>query len=237
MTTNSEPIRVAIVDDNTGFRRGLQTLLQTLPGFAIIGEAANGTDALALIRTHQPHVVLMDIELPVDESAHNTTATGINITRRLYDELPHIRVVMLSWHYKNAYIAAALRAGAAGYVVKGGDQAQLIRAVTAAVHGDFFVGREIVPKFREVVSSVLDARTIGDLFAAEKLTTTESTVLSLIARNFSNEQIATELHLASQTVRNYVSSILSKMAVPDRQAAQNTYRQRVQSFGFDVGEV
>ena len=178
-------------------------------------------------------MLLVDIEMPYEVPSDAASPAGIALTHRLFMELPHIRVVLLSWHYKNAYIAAAIRAGAAGYVIKGGDQNQLIRAVTAAKHGDFFVECEVVLKFREIVSGILDPRSPADLFAAEKLTGTENTILGLVAHNRTNEQIATELHLAAQTVRNYISSILAKLAVPDRQAAQTLYRQRAQAVGLD----
>ena len=200
-----EPLRVLIADDHPLFRHGIHALLDAAADIEVVGEATSGDEAMAMASALQPDMILMDIQMP--------GINGIEATRRIVRESPHIRILMVTMFEDDASVFMAMRAGARGYVLKDAEKAEMLRAVRAVGSGE------------AIFSPAIAARLI-DFFAAPKpsaapdafpeLTEREHEILDLIAQGKSNADIAGELVLSPNTVRNYVSNIFSKLQVADR---------------------
>lgn len=213
-----ECIRILIADDHTLFRDGLRALFASLPDLEVVGEAATGEQAVAQAAALQPDVVLMDIQMP--------GINGIEGTRRILHASPHIGVIVVTMFEDDDSVFAAMRAGARGYILKGADQAEMLRAIRAVAGGDALFSAAI-------------ARRMMNYFAAPKpalpaqifpeLTDREREVLGLIAQGYNNPEIAERLTLSQKTVRNHVSNIFSKLQVADR--AQAIIRAREAGLG------
>ena len=211
-----EPLRVLLADDHPVFRRGLRMLLDAQPdGAEIVGEASNGTEAVELARELQPDVVVMDLQMP--------ELNGIEATQRIVEESPHIGVLVLTMFEDDDSVFAAMRAGARGYLLKGADQAEIVRAIHAVGSGEAIFGPHI-------------ARRVMDFFSGERtavpfpeLTAREREVLELVAQGRSNADITRTLVLSPKTVRNHVSNVFTKLQVADR--AQAIVRAREAGLG------
>lgn len=203
-------IRIVLVDDQAMFREGLRTLLATQPDFEVVGEAANGGEALRLCATCQPEVVLMDLRMPVLD--------GVAATRQLHALYPDVRVIVLTTFDDDEDIFEGLRAGALGYLLKDASSAKLFEAVRAAARGESFlqpsVATKVVAEFARLVEQ---APRIEAPVAA--LSERELAVLHLVAQGASNKEIATTLFIAEGTVKNHLTSILAKLEVRDRTQA------------------
>lgn len=213
-----ESIRLLIADDHPVFRDGLRALLGTLPDCELIGEAANGDEAVALATSLQPDVVLMDLRMP--------GLDGIEATRRIVHTSPHIAVLVLTMFEDDESVFSAMRAGARGYLLKGADQSDILRAVRAVASGEAIFGASIARRLMDYFSAPrpgLPAQTFPEL------TEREREVLELIARGRANQEIANQLFLSPKTVRNHVSNIFSKLQVADR--AQAIVRAREAGMG------
>ena len=197
-----EPIRILIADDHALFRSGLKALFGSLPQTAVIGEAQTGREAIALAQSLQPDVVLMDIQMP--------NLNGIEATRQIVHTSPHIGVIMVTMFEDDDSVFTAMRAGARGYVLKGADQEEMVRVITAVSRGEALFGANIATPFPQ-------------------LTEREQEVLTLIAQGHSNGDIAQQLTLSIKTVRNHVSNIFAKLQVADR--AQAIIRARDAGLG------
>lgn len=199
--------RVLVADDHPAFRRGLQLMLADVDGLEVVGLAQTGDEAVELAASLGPDVLLMDLRMPgVD---------GIEATRRIMRENGEAAIVVLTMFEDDDSVLAAMRAGARGYLLKGADQEEIVRAIRAAAAGEAIFGREIAAR-------VLDhfARGPGSTAAAfPALTEREREVLELIAGGKGNATIAHELMISLKTVRNHVSNIFTKLQVPDRAAA------------------
>ncbi len=202
-------IRVLIVDDQQLFREGLRTVLSAHPGITVVGEASDGEEALRLCAGLQPDVVLMDVKMPVLD--------GIAATRRIRASHPRCRVVALTTFDDDDYVFEALRAGAAGYVLKDARSEHVVEAIRAAARGEAFLQPSLVGK---VVAELarMPARA-GSASRAPALSERETEVLRLIARGASNKDIGNALSLAEGTVKNHVTSVLAKLEVTDRTQA------------------
>lgn len=197
-------IRVVIVDDHPLFRSGLRTLLEADGGTEVVGEAANGEDAVALVADTAPDVVLMDMDMP--------GLDGVEATRRVVDAHPQIGVLMLTMLEDPGSLDAALAAGARGYLVKGADGDEALRAIRAVADGQVI--------FSAAVSGhVLDRARGAEAEPFPELTDREREILRLMARGCTNAAIAERVYLTPKTVRNYTSSIFSKLGVHDRATA------------------
>ena len=216
-----EPIRVLLADDHPVYRDGLAALLASVEGLEVVATAEDGAAAVALATELQPDVVVMDVQMP--------GLDGIEATRRLTAASPHIGVVMLTMAEEDATLFSAMQAGARGYLLKGANQAEITRAVTAVAGGEAIFGPAI-------------ARRIADYFAAgpsvgsaaeqafPQLTAREREILELVAAGRSNAQIASTLFLSPKRVRNNVSNIFAKLHVADR--AEAIVRAREAGLGL-----
>jgi DNA-binding NarL/FixJ family response regulator len=213
----SERVRVLVVDDHPLFRYGLCMVLAAEPSVEVVGEAANGRDAISAARAYQPDVVVMDLHLP--------DIDGIEATREIVGELPTTGVVVLTMFNDSESVFAAMRAGARGYLLKGSGQEEIIRAVHAVGRGEAIFGPDIATR---VLGYFNSAPMKSDPVFPE-LTSREREVLALIADGRSNAAIAAILSLSPKTVRNHVSSIFTKLHVADR--AQAIVRARKAGLG------
>lgn len=200
--------RLVIVDDHEVVRLGLKALLEHHPQFEVIGEAGTSREALELVGHLKPDIVLMDIRLP--------GASGIEACQEITKNFPETRVVMLTSYAEDEMLFSAIRAGASGYVLKqiGGDD--LIRALEAVSRGEALLDPAVTQRvFQEVRRAVKDE----EASAFANLSQQEKHVLSLVSEGKTNREIAKALFLGEGTVRNYVSSILSKLGVSNRAEA------------------
>ncbi|GAQ67059.1 response regulator [Streptomyces scabiei] len=212
----SSAIRVLIADDQQMVRQGFSVLLDIQPDIDVVGQAVHGLDAIDKVAELAPDVVLMDIRMP--------ELGGIEATRRITTERPHIRVLVLTTFDLDEYVYEALRAGASGFLLKDASADQLAEAVRVVAAGDALlapgVTRRLIAEFSRLGTTPrapLKER-VGDL------TERETEVLSLIAQGLSNAEIAQSLVVAEQTVKTHVGRILVKLGLRDRtQAAVFAY--------------
>lgn len=197
------PIRVLIVDDHTIVREGLRTLLAEEAEIEVVGEAANGLEALGLVAMHQPQVVLMDLVM--------AGIDGIETTRRIRQMNTPCQVLVLTSFGDDQRVRDAVQAGAIGYLLKDVLKADLLRAIHAAARGE--------PTLHPEAQRVLIRQTRTPAAPFRDLTERELDVLRLIGQGKSNREIATTLHLTEGTVKGYVSTILAKLQVEDRTQA------------------
>lgn len=212
MTT--QPIRLFIADDHALFREGMRALLSATADIVCVGEAANGEDALRQIEESRPSVVLMDINMP--------GINGIEATRRILRTHPAAGIIMVTMLEEDASIFAAMRAGARGYVLKGANHQELLAAIRAVAEGQVLFGPTIAARVTQFFTHV--AAGPGEESLAE-LTQREREILDLIARHYTNPEIAQQLGIGDKTIRNHVSNIFSKLQVATRAQAIEKARQ------------
>jgi len=201
-----EPVRVLIVDDHLFYREGVRAMLAAVPDVAVSGEAATGAEAITQAAALQPDVVLMDIKMP--------GMNGIEATRHIVAESPHIGVLVLTMFDDDDSVFAMLRAGARGYLLKDAVLDEVLRAINAVGRGEAIFSPAIARRLMQFFSVTPTA-----VPAFPALTERERELLALIAHGLSNEAIAARLVLSLKTVRNHVSNILSKLQVRDRAEA------------------
>jgi DNA-binding NarL/FixJ family response regulator len=215
-------IRVLVADDHALFRDGLRALLAAIPDIEFAGEAAAGDEAVAQAEALQPDVVLMDINMP--------EVNGIQATRRILDINPHTGIIIVTMLEDDASVFAAMRAGARGYVLKGSHHDEMLQVIRAVANGQALFGPAIaarMKKFFNDLESVPQPTPSGQAFP--ELTAREHEVLELIAQGKSNSQIAENLVISPNTVRNHITGIFSKLQVADR--AQAIIRARNAGMG------
>ncbi|MFN8526451.1 MAG: response regulator transcription factor [Chloroflexota bacterium] len=207
----AERVRVLLVDDQSLLRAGLRTLLDLRADIQVVGEAGDGLEAEEQTERLHPHVVVMDLRMP--------RRGGIEATRRIRERWPSIHVLVLTTFDEDDLVFDAIAAGAAGYVLKDINSETLAEAVLASARGDAplnpGVARKLVHRLRRQPALPLSSQTPP----ADRLTDREQTILELLASGSSNREIADKLALTEGTVKNYVSSILSKIGVRDRTQA------------------
>lgn len=213
-------ITVLLADDQALFREGLHTLLSTHAELQVVGEAANGDEALRLAAALRPAVVLMDVQMPVLD--------GVAATRRLRAAQPECRVILLTTFDDDEYVFEGLRAGAAGYLLKDAPSARLVEAIRAAARGESFlqpsVTAKVVAEFNRLAGQAPAAPAPAPGGLAEPLSERELEILRLVAGGASNKEIAAQLFLAEGTVKNHVTNILGKLGVTGRLQAANRAR-------------
>src|SRR5215467_335344 len=205
------PIKILLVDDQPLFREGLRTLLSIHSDFAVVGEAGNGQEAINLVRSLLPSVVLMDLQMPVLD--------GVAATRRLQEEQPDCRVIVLTTFDDDEMVFDGLRAGAVGYLLKDAPSEKLAEAIRVAARGETFlqpsVAAKVVAEFARLTRKPIEYSNS----ISEPLSEREVEIVRLIAHGASNREIADTLFLAEGTVKNHVTNILGKLGVRDRTQA------------------
>ncbi|MDQ3643615.1 MAG: response regulator transcription factor [Actinomycetota bacterium] len=213
-------LRVIVADDHPVFRHGLQALLGSVPDVDVVAAAATGEEAVDLAVTHRPDVMLLDLQLP--------GISGVEACRRIVAAAPTVRILVLTMFEDDTSVFAAVRAGATGYLLKGADAAEILRALRAVASGEAIFGQAIARRLMEYLSApTLDK----PRHAFPQLTDRELDVLQLIAQGLDNKTVADRLGLSPKTVRNHISVIFSKLQVADR--AQAIVRAREAGLGTD----
>lgn len=195
------PIRVVLADDHTLVRAGIRALLEKLPDVHVVAEASDGREAVHLVTTTQPDVVLMDIAMP--------GLNGLEATRRLVKEFPAIRVLILSMHKNEEYVWQALRAGAVGYLLKDADLAELALAITAVTHGETYLSP---PISKHVIREYVQ-RVGGEETGLEQLTPRQREILQLIAEGHTTKMIAQRLGLSVKTVETHRVQMMERLDI------------------------
>ena len=204
-------IPILIVDDQALFREGLHTLLSVQPDFEVVGEAANGEEAIRLAVQYQPTVVLMDLRMPVMD--------GVTATRRLKATLPNCKVLVLTTFDDDENVFEGLRAGAVGYLLKDVSSDKLFEAVRATARGEYFLTPSITAKVLAEFSRISRPSTPALDSPVESLSGREIEILKLVAMGSSNKEIAERLVIAEGTVKNHMTNILNKLESKDRMQA------------------
>ncbi|MGQ9467744.1 MAG: response regulator [Anaerolineae bacterium] len=213
-------LRILIVDDHEVVRLGLRALLDRHPDFTVVDEAGTAREALQKALLHRPDVIVMDIRLP--------GRSGIDACRDIVSQLPDTRVIMLTSYAEDELLFDAIEAGACGYVLKQIGSDDLIRAIEAVGRGEALLDPSVT---RQVLDRVREAARKDEAAAFAELTEQELRILSLIAKGKTNREIARALYLGEGTVRNYVSSILSKLGVTNRaEAAAFAVRHNLEEY-------
>jgi DNA-binding NarL/FixJ family response regulator len=214
--TPGSPLRIVVADDQASVREGLVLLLNGLPDIEVVGAAADGEQALALVAEHRPDAILLDLHMPVLD--------GIGATRRLTDEHPGVAIVVLTTYADDDTVLDALRAGSRSYLTKDADRTEIAQALRAAAAGLAVLDAEVqarllaaatAPRYRE-------SQPAGAVPAAappDGLTQREAEILALIARGLTNSGIAAQLFLSNHTVKTHISRIFAKTGSRDRAAA------------------
>jgi NarL family two-component system response regulator LiaR len=203
----SDPIRVLIVDDHAVVREGLRTFLELQDGIEVVGEAGDGDEGIRLAELSHPDVVLMDLVMP--------RLDGVGAMRRLRASGSEARVVVLTSFLEDEHLLPAMQAGAAGYLLKNAEPAELARAIRAAHAGEAIIDPTVAAR---LVAAIADGATPPQ--ADEKrLTRREHEVLELIVGGRSNKRIALELGISEKTVKTHVGHLLAKLDVTDRTQA------------------
>ena len=241
-TDEATPTRILIADDHALVREGLRTMLSGEVGLEVIAEANDGQQALTLCRELRPHLVLMDVRMPVMD--------GLQATRKIKDEMPKTSVMMVTMHENPDYLFEAVKAGAAGYVLKDASGERLLNAVRRTLDGESPLNQELAMRLLKRLareSHVTTANHSGAHQAGsgevaqsrsaaqiESLTPREVDVLKLLSQGQTNPQIAQNLLFSVSTVKAQVRSILAKLGVSDRtQAAVRAIELRHTISGID----
>jgi Response regulator containing a CheY-like receiver domain and an HTH DNA-binding domain len=203
-----EPIRVLIVDDHPVFRDGLRLLVADDSRVEVVGLAAGGAEAITAAGELQPDVVVMDLHMP--------EINGVEATRTIVGQSPHIGVLVLTMLDDDESVFAAMRAGARGYLLKGAAEAEIVRAIEAVSTGTAVFGPTIAQR---VIEYFARPRPSVAVAVFPQLTEREREILDLVAQGENNAAIARRLYLSSKTIRNHVSNIFSKLQVADRAEA------------------
>lgn len=211
---DGEPIRVGIADDHPIFRFGMRALLSAMPDMTVVGEASTGDEAIALADSQTPDVLLMDITMP--------GMSGIEATERLRERHPRIAVLVVTM-LDDESVFAAMRAGARGYILKGAEPEETLRAIRAVAHGEAIFSPGTAERLMAYFAHPPARASAGESGAGAsgassfpELTQREREVLTLIAHGLTNAAIAERLVLSPKTVRIYVSEIFAKLRVADR---------------------
>ena len=207
----SGAIRVVLVDDHALFRRGLELVLAEASDIEIVGQAADGDDAVRLVRELTPDVVLMDVRMP--------RMSGIEAARLIRDTVPGTKVVMLTVSDDEADLFASVRAGASGYLLKEVSIDEVAGAVRAVTRGHALISPSMAAKLLTEFNALAQRADERQRSGAPKLTDRELQVLKLVAKGMSNREIANELFIAENTVKNHVRNMLEKLGMHSRMEA------------------
>jgi len=195
------PLRILVADDHTLVRQGLRKIVESQPGWVVVGEAGDGRDAVQQTMDLQPDVVIMDIAMP--------RLNGVEAVQQIERRNPNARVLVLSMYSDEAYVTRAVRAGAAGYLLKDSADVDLIQAVSAVSEGKSFFSPAVARVLLDEYVRQLAERGIADRF--DTLSEREREVFQLIAEGHSNKEVATMLHISPTTVETHRAHIMEKL--------------------------
>lgn len=198
-----DPIRIVLADDHALVRAGIRGLLEGLPAIQVVAETGDGQEALRLVQAHQPDVLLLDISMP--------GLNGLEVVARITKEFPDVRVLILSVHTKEEYVLQALRAGAAGYLLKEADPPELEVAIKAVARGETYLSPAVS---KHVVGEYL-RRVGGESGPLEILTPRQREILQLIAEGRTTREIAALLHLSVKTVETHRAQLMERLDLHD----------------------
>ena len=197
------PIRVLLADDHPVVRLGIRTMLQNLEGIEIVGEASDGREAIDLTKTHQPQVLLTDIAMP--------EMNGLETAARVAKDFPNVRVIILSVHATEEYVWQALRAGAAGYLLKDADKPELEFAIKSVADGKTYLTPAVS---KQVVENYLQ-RLGGGTGSVDVLTPRQREILRLIAEGKTTKEIAGMLEISVKTVETHRAQLMDRLEIHD----------------------
>jgi DNA-binding NarL/FixJ family response regulator len=211
--SKNQRIRLILADDHAMVRTGTRELLEQQPDFDIVGEAADGVEAVDLAHRLQPDVAVMDVRMP--------RMSGVEATRRIKSECPDVKVLILTAHDDDEYVFALLQAGASGYLMKTADIEELVKAIRTVAAGQSMlapsIAGKVVAQFTSGKSMPATSSNIPPTH--EELTDRELDILKLVGRGLSNKQIGKELFISDRTVQAHLSNIFSKLNVNSRTEA------------------
>jgi len=210
-----DKITILIADDSAPFRDGMRAMLRRETDMVIVGEAASGAEAVRLAAAQQPDVVLMDLQMP--------EGNGIDATRIIVTASPHMRILVLTMFEDDDSVFAALQAGARGYILKGADKGEVLRAIRAVHSGEAIFGPVIAQRLVHYFAARHHPSSAQPPFP--RLSEREREILAMIARGKSNQEIADDLVVSLKTVRNHVSNIFAELQVADRAQAMDLARR------------
>jgi two-component system NarL family response regulator len=206
-----ERIKVLIVDDHRVVREGLSAILKNKENLHVVGEAQDGQEAVEHVRSLEPDVVLMDVSMP--------RMGGVEATRIIKREFPHIGIIALTMYEEQQYIFDLVRAGATGYLLKDSDSAQIVKAIQSIYRGESLIHPSVASKILAEFSLLAQKKGKKASWVEHDLTEREITVLRLVADGKTNKEIANALDLSEKTVKNHVRNIFHKLQVYDRTQA------------------
>jgi len=199
-----KPVRVILADDHTLVRAGIRALLEKLPGVKVLGEAGNGREAMELVKTHKPDVLLMDITMP--------GLNGLEAAARMAKEFPAVRIIILSMHNNEEYYWRALKAGAAGYLLKKAATAELAVALQRVIRGEIYLSQEISTRLlmKFPLQGIADRKS-----PFEQLTGRQREILQLIAEGQNTKEIAEILKVSPKTIEYHRMKLMTGLNVHD----------------------
>ncbi len=196
-------LRILIADDHTLMRQGLRKILETEPDWTVIAEAGDGREAVRQAVEHQPDIVILDVAMPL--------LNGVEAVQQIHRRVPHVRLLVLSMYADEAYVTRAVRAGAAGYLLKDSADTDLIRAVAAVAQGKSFFSPGVARVLLDEYVRQLAERGITDRY--DTLSEREREVFQLVAEAYSSKEIATLLQISPATVETHRAHVMEKLDV------------------------
>lgn len=207
-----DAVNILIVDDHTLFRTGIRKMLEAEGDMRVVGEAATGREALEQARRLVPDVILMDIQMPDPAAGAGQAVDGLEATRILHREMPHVGIIFCTVFEDDEFVFAGLQAGGRGYILKDDNPETMLRAIRAVAHGESLLGPSVAQRVMRQFCSLPGKQTP----LVDNLTPRELEVLKLIAGGLCNRDIAQELTISEKTVKNHINNIFSKLHIYDR---------------------